>query len=42
MARELAQSGDDAGLSLMLLEVAQDLDAEADAIDAEIGVVEPS
>jgi hypothetical protein len=33
-AREMAQSGDDLRLSRMLLEVALDLDAEADAIEA--------
>ena len=32
-ARELAQSGDDIRLSRMLLEVAFDMDAEADAIE---------
>jgi len=32
-ARELAQSGDDVRLSRMLLEVALDLDAEADAME---------
>lgn len=32
-ARELAQSGDDVRLSRMLLEVASDLDAEADAME---------
>ena len=35
-AREMAQSGDDFRLSRMLLEVAADLDAEADAIEADI------
>ena len=35
-ARELAQSGDDIRLSRMLLDVAADLDAEAEAIEAEI------
>jgi hypothetical protein len=34
-AREMAQSGDDIRLSRMLLEVALDLDAEAEAIEAE-------
>ena len=34
-AREMAKSGDDPRLAEMLLEVARDLDAEADAIDAE-------
>ncbi len=34
-ARELAQTGDDFRLSRMLLEVASDLDAEAEAIDAQ-------
>jgi hypothetical protein len=34
-ARELAQSGDDLRVSQMLLEVALDLDAEAEAIEAE-------
>lgn len=33
-AREMAQTGDDVRLSQMLLEVAIDLDAEAEAIDA--------
>jgi hypothetical protein len=33
-AREMAQSGDDMRLSRMLLEVALDLDAEADAMEA--------
>lgn len=33
-AREMAQSGDDFRLSRMLLEVALDLDAEAEAIEA--------
>jgi hypothetical protein len=33
-AREMAQSGDDIRLSRMLLEVAVDLDAEADAIES--------
>ena len=33
-AREMAQSGDDLRLSRMLLEVALDLDAEAEAIEA--------
>jgi hypothetical protein len=33
-AREMAQSGDDVRLSRMLLEVAFDLDAEAEAIEA--------
>jgi len=33
-AREMAQSGDDVRLSQMLLEVALDLDAEAEAIEA--------
>jgi hypothetical protein len=37
-ARELAKSGDDMRLSRMLLEVAHDLEAEAEAMDAEIGV----
>ncbi len=32
-AREMAQSGDDVRLTQMLLEVAVDLDAEADAIE---------
>jgi hypothetical protein len=35
-ARELAQSGDDIRLSRMLLDVAVDLDAEAEAIEAEM------
>jgi hypothetical protein len=35
-ARELAQSGDDIRLSRMLLDVAIDLDAEAEAIEAEM------
>ena len=35
-ARELAQSGDDLRLSRMLLDVAIDLDAEAEAIEAEM------
>jgi hypothetical protein len=35
-AREMAQTGDDLRLSRMLLDVALDLDAEAEAIDAEI------
>jgi hypothetical protein len=35
-AREMAQSGDDIRLSRMLLEVALDLDAEAEAIEAEV------
>lgn len=34
-ARELAQSGDDMRLSRMLLEVASDLEAEADSIEAD-------
>jgi hypothetical protein len=34
-AREMAQSGDDLRLSRMLLEVALDLDAEAEAIEAD-------
>jgi hypothetical protein len=34
-ARELAQSGEDMRLSQMLLEVAMDLEAEAEAIEAE-------
>lgn len=34
-AREMAKSGDDPRLAEMLLEVARDLDAEAEAIDAE-------
>jgi hypothetical protein len=34
-AREMAQSGDDLQLSRMLLDVASDLDAEAEAIEAE-------
>lgn len=34
-AREMAQSGDDIRLSRMLLEVAIDLDAEAEAIEAQ-------
>jgi len=34
-AREMAQSGDDMRLSRMLLEVALDLDAEADAMEAD-------
>jgi len=34
-AREMAQSGDDIRLSRMLLEVAIELDAEADAIEAQ-------
>ncbi len=33
-AREMAQSGDDVRLSQMLLEVALDLDAEADAMES--------
>jgi hypothetical protein len=33
-AREMAQFGDDRRLSLMLLEVAQEMDAEAEAIEA--------
>jgi hypothetical protein len=36
-AREMAQNGDDIRLSRMLLEVASDLDAEAEAIEAEMG-----
>jgi hypothetical protein len=35
-ARELAQTGDDIRLSRMLLDVALDLDAEAEAIEAEM------
>ncbi len=35
-AREMAQSGDDLRLSRMLLDVALDLDAEAEAIEAEM------
>lgn len=35
-AREMAKSGDDIRLSRMLLEVAIDLEAEAEAIDAEV------
>jgi hypothetical protein len=35
IARELAQAGDDRRLAQMLLELAIDLDAEAEAIDAE-------
>ena len=35
-ARELAQSGDDIRLSRMLLDVALDLDAEAEAIELEL------
>ncbi len=35
-ARELAQSGDDIRLSRMLLDVALDLDAEAEAIESEM------
>jgi hypothetical protein len=34
-AREMAQSGDDLRVSQMLLEVALDLDAEAEAMEAE-------
>jgi hypothetical protein len=34
-AREMARAGDDVRLAEMLLEVALDLEAEADAIDAE-------
>jgi hypothetical protein len=34
-AREMAKTGDDPRLAEMLLEVARDLDAEAEAIDAE-------
>ena len=34
-ARELAKSGDDARLTQMLLEVACDMDAEADLMEAE-------
>jgi hypothetical protein len=34
-AREMAQSGDDVQLSRMLLEVALDLDAEAEAMEAD-------
>ncbi len=34
-ARELAKSGDDVRLAEMLLELARELDAEADAIEAE-------
>jgi len=34
-AREMAESGDDLRISQMLLEVARDLDAEAEAIEAE-------
>ena len=34
-AREMAQSGDDVRLSRMLLEVALDLDAEAEAMEAD-------
>ena len=33
-ARELAKSGDDVRLANMLLDVASDMDAEADAIEA--------
>ena len=33
-AREMARIGEDARLSQMLLEVAADMDAEADAIEA--------
>jgi hypothetical protein len=35
-AREMAQSGDDLRLSRMLLDVAVDLDAEAEAMEAEM------
>lgn len=35
VARELARNGEDARLIQMLLEVAADMDAEADAIEAE-------
>jgi hypothetical protein len=35
-AREMAQSGDDLQLSRMLLDVASDLDAEAEAIETEM------
>ena len=35
-ARELAQSGEDIRLSRMLLDVASDLDAEAEAIETEL------
>ena len=34
-AREMAKSGDDLRLSRMLLDVARDLDAEAEAMEAE-------
>lgn len=37
-ARELAKSGDDLRLSRMLLEVAEDLEAEAEAMEAECSV----
>lgn len=37
-AREMAKSGDDVRLSRMLLDVARDLDAEAEAIDSETRV----
>jgi hypothetical protein len=40
-AREMAKSGDDPRLAEMLLEVARDLDAEADAIDAECAGEKP-
>lgn len=33
----MAQSGEDVQLSRMLIEVAVDLEAEAEAIDAEVG-----
>ncbi|HVY15453.1 MAG TPA: hypothetical protein VHB27_09500 [Rhodopila sp.] len=36
-AREMARGGDDARLAQMLLDLAADLDAEADAIDAAVG-----
>ncbi len=35
-AREMARAGEDARLAQMLLQVAADMDAEADAIDAGI------
>jgi hypothetical protein len=37
-ARDLAKSGDDLRLSRMLLEVAHDLEAEAEAMEAETGL----
>nr|WP_294523678.1 hypothetical protein [uncultured Rhodopila sp.] len=40
-AREMARAGDDARLAEMLLEVALDLEAEADAIEAEQRDAEP-